>query len=123
VTSAISAAGVTAPCILVGASFGGLLPVMYAGTYPADVVGLVLLEPTPQTWEKVFVDLIPEPERAVEIADLANNPERVDFLGAFKRAKALGAEDSERARAAAGRHPQYGWSSLDLAGEENGRRQ
>jgi pimeloyl-ACP methyl ester carboxylesterase len=85
----LNMAGVAGPYILVGASFGGLLSIMYAGTYPTDVVGLVLLDPTPPTWDKVFVDLVPEPERAAEIANLRNNPEHVDFLETLEQAKAM----------------------------------
>jgi pimeloyl-ACP methyl ester carboxylesterase len=35
---------VTPPYLLVGHSHGGLLAAMYAGSYPTDVAGLVLLD-------------------------------------------------------------------------------
>jgi pimeloyl-ACP methyl ester carboxylesterase len=37
-------AGITAPLILVGHSYGGWLVRLYGSTYPADVVGMVLVE-------------------------------------------------------------------------------
>jgi pimeloyl-ACP methyl ester carboxylesterase len=39
--------GVTGPLLLVGHSNGGLRTVLYAVTYPGDVAGLVLIDPTP----------------------------------------------------------------------------
>ena len=38
-------ASIGAPLVLVGHSLGGLLARLYAATYPADVVGMVLLDP------------------------------------------------------------------------------
>jgi pimeloyl-ACP methyl ester carboxylesterase len=56
----------------VPASIGGLLSIMYAADYPADVVGIVLLDSTLPTLD-VILRLMPEPERAAELALLANN--------------------------------------------------
>jgi pimeloyl-ACP methyl ester carboxylesterase len=41
----LEAAHLRSPMILVGHSLGGLLARLYAATYPADVVGMVLLDP------------------------------------------------------------------------------
>jgi pimeloyl-ACP methyl ester carboxylesterase len=41
-----------APCILVGHSFGAFLVYAYASAHPADVAGLVLLDP-PSEWHRV----------------------------------------------------------------------
>ena len=83
----LDVAAVPGPYLLVGHSFGGLLSVMYAGTYPADVVGLVLLDPTlPDSDE---IDKLPEAERAAWIAERAKNVEKVDFLETLEQAKPL----------------------------------
>jgi pimeloyl-ACP methyl ester carboxylesterase len=41
----LEAASIRAPILLVGHSLGGLLARLYAATYPADVLGMVLLDP------------------------------------------------------------------------------
>jgi pimeloyl-ACP methyl ester carboxylesterase len=47
----IQAASLPCPCILVGHSFGGLLVRAYAARYPANVAGLVLVDPlSPTEW-------------------------------------------------------------------------
>ena len=47
----LDAAGIQAPYILVGHSFGGLLVRAYAAKYREDVVGLVLVDPlSPREW-------------------------------------------------------------------------
>ena len=48
----LTASGVPAPYVLVGHSFGGISMRLYAATYPDEVAGLVLVDPTPTT----FVD-------------------------------------------------------------------
>ena len=40
----LDAAGVEPPYVLLGGSFGGLISYTYAGTYPKEVVGMVLLD-------------------------------------------------------------------------------
>jgi pimeloyl-ACP methyl ester carboxylesterase len=42
-------AGITPPYILVGASLGGPYIRVYAGLYPEDVAGMVLVDPTPDS--------------------------------------------------------------------------
>jgi pimeloyl-ACP methyl ester carboxylesterase len=84
----LDVAAVPGPYLLVGHSFGGLLSVMYAGTYPADVVGLVLLDPTLPDSDEID-KLLPEAERAAWIAEVAKNPEKVDFLETLEQAKPL----------------------------------
>lgn len=83
----LGAAGVPGPYVLLGASFGGILSYIYAGTYPDLVIGMVLLDPT----------LPGEPEWAEEwlggvgIApdDWERATEGVDHLGTFEDAAAL----------------------------------
>ena len=43
--SALQNAGIHPPYLLVGHSYGGLLARLYAGDYPQEVVGMVLLDP------------------------------------------------------------------------------
>ncbi len=52
--TALRNAGVPPPYILVGHSFGGPLIRVFAGIYPADVAGLVLVDPT----QEDFIDWI-----------------------------------------------------------------
>lgn len=50
-------AGLPAPYVLVGHSFGGFVSLLYASTYPEEVAGLVLVDmPHPRKWK----DLSPE---------------------------------------------------------------
>ena len=50
----LAAAGVKPPYILVGHSLGGLYQFVYAKLYPAEVAGVVLLDPThPQHWQQL----------------------------------------------------------------------
>ena len=44
--AALRRAGIPPPYVLVGGSFGGPLVRVFAGTYPDDVAGMVLLDPT-----------------------------------------------------------------------------
>jgi pimeloyl-ACP methyl ester carboxylesterase len=84
----LEAAGVPSPYVLVGASFGGLLSIMYAGMFPDDVAGLVLLDavlPTDAESDR----LIPKAERRTVIADVEGNPERVAFYESLRQSKPL----------------------------------
>lgn len=56
--AALATAGETGPYVLVGHSMGGLYVQLYAYQYPDAVAGLVLLDPTPETFESELRDLI-----------------------------------------------------------------
>ena len=84
----LAAAGERGPYVLLGASHGGLIAGMYAGTYPDDVVGMVLLDsPLPDTFEYegpyLPKDMLPKP------GDWEKNPEKVDDATTFRQAQAL----------------------------------
>jgi pimeloyl-ACP methyl ester carboxylesterase len=74
----LRAAEVKPPYVLAGYSFGGLLTLLYAGTYPGEIAGIVLVDATlPLEW-----DLDPPETRKKVKAELNNNDERIDFYGA-----------------------------------------
>jgi pimeloyl-ACP methyl ester carboxylesterase len=84
----LDAAGVAGPYLLVGFSFGGLLAIMYAGTYPDQVMGLVSLDGSLPTDDQVD-QLIPKDERAQVMAEQDANQERVEFYRTTDQAKPL----------------------------------
>jgi pimeloyl-ACP methyl ester carboxylesterase len=51
--------GASPPFVLVGFSWGGMLARYFAGYYPADVVGLVLVDPSPMVTESLADNLSP----------------------------------------------------------------
>ena len=71
-------AGVNPPYLLVGHSFGGLDMRLYASEHPHDVVGMVLLDPTPTT---LLTDVcsISADACATYTANWSANPEGVLF--------------------------------------------
>jgi pimeloyl-ACP methyl ester carboxylesterase len=84
----LEAAGVQGPYLLVGFSFGGLLAIMYAATYPDQVMGLVSLDGSLPTDDQVD-QLIPAAERAQVMAEQDANQERVEFYRTVDQAKTL----------------------------------
>jgi pimeloyl-ACP methyl ester carboxylesterase len=84
----LAAADVPAPYLLVGFSFGGLLAIMYAGTYPDQVIGLVSLDGSLPTDDQVD-QLIPKDEREQVMAQQDANQESVDFYRTTDQAKPL----------------------------------
>ena len=84
----LDAAAVRGPYLLVGWSFGGLLATMYAGTYPDQVMGMLLLDSTLPTNDELQA-LVPKDERARAVAEVEANPERVEVYRTLDQAKAL----------------------------------
>ena len=69
---ALRAAGLPPPYVLVGASFGGLYIRVFAGAYPEDVSGMVLVDPTHDSGE-IERSLHPELAVARETAEQARS--------------------------------------------------
>src|SRR5690606_8893194 len=57
----LTIAGVGGPYILAGHSFGALHARLYAHTYPAEVAGIVLIDPVHEDWWARAAALIPPP--------------------------------------------------------------
>jgi pimeloyl-ACP methyl ester carboxylesterase len=84
----LDAAAVPGPYLLVGFSFGGLLATMYAGTYPDQVMGMLLLDSTLPTHDEMKA-LLPKDDRAQAVAEVEANPERVEVDRTLDQAKAV----------------------------------
>lgn len=85
----LAAAHVPGPYLLLGSSFGGLIAVMYAGTYPEDVAGMVLLDATlPTDLVKIDDRFLPK-EARLQPDDWKNNVERLDQLTTYRQAEAI----------------------------------
>ena len=84
----LETAGVPGPYLLVGFSFGGLLAIMYAATYPDQVMGMVSLDGSLPTDDEVD-QLIPKDERDQVMAEQDRNQESVDFYRTVDEAKPL----------------------------------
>jgi pimeloyl-ACP methyl ester carboxylesterase len=50
-------ARIEGPYILVGASYGGHIARLYAGQYPAETAGMVLVDARPEDWETRFPEI------------------------------------------------------------------
>jgi pimeloyl-ACP methyl ester carboxylesterase len=79
---------VTIVVLTVLLGIGGLLAIMYAGTYPDQVMGLVSLDGSLPTDDEVD-QLIPADERARVMAEQDANQESVEFYRTVDQAKAL----------------------------------
>jgi pimeloyl-ACP methyl ester carboxylesterase len=84
----LAAAQVAGPYVLVGASHGGLIAVLYAELYPEDVAGMVLLDGGPPHLREIYA-LIPASERDAVIAEAELNPERVKVFDTIDEAHAM----------------------------------
>ena len=75
---ALRTAGIAPPYIVVGASLGGLYIRIFAGMYPDDVAGMVLVDPTPDT--ERFREVLKEDSRfdAPGLSELESLPDTLD---------------------------------------------
>ena len=81
----LQTAGVEPPYVLAGYSFGGLLSLQYAGTYPDEVDGIVLVDATlPLEWALDPPSTVPKVKK-----ELNANDERINFYGAGATAAAV----------------------------------
>jgi pimeloyl-ACP methyl ester carboxylesterase len=85
----LEAAGIPAPYVLVGHSFGGISMRLYASTYPDDVAGLVLVDPTPTTFVDDACAIVDE--TACESMGAEFEPSRGEGLDLVGSANALSA--------------------------------
>lgn len=86
------------PYVLVGHSFGGMTVRLYASRHPTDVAGLVLVDPTPESY----------PARATSLhapADLRKMESSLSLGPAGARGEWAALEESTRELAAAGTPP------------------
>lgn len=87
----LHAAGIPGPYVMVGHSFGGIVGRLYAATYPADVVGLVLVDSSHEEQSRRCQEVM-TPEQWAVLDGMATNPpglgvypdmERIDLDASF----------------------------------------
>jgi pimeloyl-ACP methyl ester carboxylesterase len=78
----LKAAAVAPPYVLVGHSFGGISARLFASDYPAEVAGIVLVDPTPTTFIDGECAMVSASLCAVlrQGWDPSNNPDGLDFV-------------------------------------------
>ena len=85
----LDAAHVRGPYVLLAGSFGGLVAVMYAATYPRDVAGMVLNDASlPEDVVAVDERFVPERQR-LQPDDWKHNVEQMDLRSTYEQARAM----------------------------------
>ncbi|MEO6591346.1 MAG: alpha/beta hydrolase [Gemmatimonadaceae bacterium] len=85
----LAAAHIPGPYVLDGGSFGGLIAVMYAATYPEDVAGMVLLDASlPDDVVKIDDRFLP-PTARFKPDDWKRNTEQIDRGATYREARAM----------------------------------
>jgi len=80
----LTAANIPGPYVLVGHSAGGLISRLYASTYPDDVVGMVLIDTTPENvWLRFHEALAPAQWEKFEALTVKNQ----ELLDAYPEAE------------------------------------
>jgi pimeloyl-ACP methyl ester carboxylesterase len=87
--TALEKAGVKPPYLLVGHSLGGIFVRVFADMYPKEVVGMVLIDPSQESFNEWISKRLPDRLKA-EQAQMANAPE-----GVRAEAAALGESDAQ----------------------------
>jgi len=84
----LAAANVPGPYLLVGSNIGSLIATMYAGTYPTDVAGLVLVRPI-HPWESELEAMLPQGVR-LSVTDMNQmNQEQINYYASLPEELAL----------------------------------
>src|SRR6185295_11117359 len=73
---ALEKAGVKPPYVLVGHSFGGIYVRVFADMYPSEVVGMVLIDPSQESFNDWLIKNMPDRLKAAE-SNIANAGEGV----------------------------------------------
>jgi pimeloyl-ACP methyl ester carboxylesterase len=76
------------PCVFAGESWGGSLVRLFAGQYPADVAGLVFVDPVPPGFIDQFLGLVASDEPGFSSLMGTDNVERMDQLNSLRQADA-----------------------------------
>jgi pimeloyl-ACP methyl ester carboxylesterase len=80
----LAAAGISDPIVLAGHSLGGLIVRLYASQYPADVVGVVLVDGMPPDLPASGLALLPAAERTETFTIMRGlhpqDPEHLDII-------------------------------------------
>lgn len=85
----LKAAGVEAPYVLVGHSFGGLNVRLFASQFPDEVAGIVLVDASHEDQANRFAELLSEPERQKYLQhEGGGNYEHVDLLASSEEVRA-----------------------------------
>jgi pimeloyl-ACP methyl ester carboxylesterase len=104
----LGAAGVPAPYVLVGHSLGGLVARLYAGQFPHDVAGLVLVDGQPPDLPAPGLRLLPPAERRAMFTIFRGlhpqDPEHLDIIASGVWVLANPAPPVPTIVLAAGRH-------------------
>ena len=85
----LAAADERGPFVLLGSSFGGLIAYMYALTYPDEVVGMVLLDPSLPDELSRIADVVLPPDYQLLPNEWRSSVEQIDRLATYRQAEAL----------------------------------
>ncbi|MEO7973654.1 MAG: alpha/beta hydrolase [Thermoanaerobaculia bacterium] len=82
----LAAAREPGPYVLLGASFGGLLAVMYAATYPEEIAAMVLLDASLPNDPELDERFLPKAAQ-LQSGDWRGNVEQMDTLTTYRQAQ------------------------------------
>jgi pimeloyl-ACP methyl ester carboxylesterase len=93
----LTAVGEPGPYVVVGHSFGGVEAVTFAAKYPADVIGLVLIDTSPVTWPTVLRSVLDDGTETatllrtfgIGLSDPTKNAEHLDVAASIAEASAI----------------------------------